>query len=264
MWRELAAVCVYVCAALLQCLHAFCSAWEFMLPEWHHVCMRRVGSWIEYVYRGCWTCVWAGVVWRPWLVGDVGIRGRLERWLHNVFALMIPTVCSSYQLHCTGFHDWRWYEITHTLLPCTPPHQSLNSNHPTTPVRERSDLGRVGKQTLRERVKEREMDMYCRKFIDREGDSQGWPLESTEALARVLIVHWDNTLTPRRALGLQCNVPAEPQHITEGAVGGSSDKVSNVLSYTMWCECTFSGCWGEVWGYQCVCLCVCMCVYIFL
>lgn len=209
-----------------------------MLPEWHHVCVRRVGSvnWVCVLAIG--LGVWARVVWRPWLVGDVGIRGRLEQWLHNVFALMIPTVCSSYQPRCTGFHDCRWYEITHTLLPCNPPHQSLNSNHPTTPVGERS-----------ERVKEREMDMYCRKFIDREGDSQGWPLESTEALARVLIVHWDNTLTPRRALGLQCNVPAEPQHITEGAVGGSSDKVSNVLSCTMCCERTFSGCWGEVWGY---------------
>ncbi|KAK1878210.1 putative 29.3 kDa protein in ccpA 3'region, partial [Dissostichus eleginoides] len=74
---------------------------------------------------------------------------------------------------------------------------SPNSDQPTAPVKKRSDQGRVGKQSLRER--EREMDMYCGKFIDGE------------------------------ALGLQRNIPTEPQHITQGALGGNSDKVSNTL-----------------------------------
>lgn len=65
-----------------------------------------------------------------------------------------------------------------------------------------------------------EMDVQCIKFIAGEGDLQRWPRVSAEALvARVVIVHWDNTLTPRRALGLECNVPAELQHIREAAVG---------------------------------------------
>lgn len=96
------------------------------------------------------------------------------------------------------------------------------------------------------RQREREMDVHYMKFM--EGDSQGWPLESTEALARVPIVHWDNTLTPWRAFGLQGNVPGQPQHIAQGAVGGSSDKLS-IPWYTIWRECAFSGCCWEVWGY---------------
>lgn len=132
-----------------------------MLPEWHNVWM--CAMWVCVQKPGYWTGVWACVVSEPWLVGDVGISGRLEQWLHNVFALMIPTVCSSYQPRNTGFHNCRWYEITHFPL------HSPNSDHPTAPVKKRSDPGRLGKQSLRER--EREMDMYCGKFIDREGDS---------------------------------------------------------------------------------------------
>lgn len=140
-----------------------------------------------------------------------------------------------------------WDNTNITPAQPTTPVPQLKPPHHTSQREWPGQSGQTNPEGTSER--EREMDMYCRKFIDREGDSQGWPLESTEALARVLIVHWDNTLTPRRALGLQSNVPAELQHITEGAVGGSSDKVSNVLSYTMWCERIFSGCWGEVWGY---------------
>lgn len=202
--------CVRVYVAWVASCVGFVNCDRVCVYKWVCLCSHRPGYW-----AGAWACF----VGSPWLVGDVGIRGRLERWLHNVFALMIPTVCSSYQLLCTGFHGCRGHEITHPLFPYTPSFSSPPV-HPTTRVRERSDPGRVGKQTHRGKTERKgEMDMYCRKFIDGEGDLQRWPLVSTEALARVVIVHWDNTLTPRRALGLQCNVPAELQHITEGAVG---------------------------------------------
>ncbi len=57
-----------------------------MLPEWHHVCMRCEVLCIVCVCVCVYVCVqrpgyltgvWARAVWSPWLVGDVGIRGRL-------------------------------------------------------------------------------------------------------------------------------------------------------------------------------------------
>lgn len=115
-------VCMLVFASPRVLFDCFSSLWEFLLPQRCHLCMYEfvvyVQEWVgSFVWRpGCWTAVWARVLWSPWLVGDAGIRGRLKWWLHNVFALMIPTVCSSYQLCCTGFHVCRWYEITHRLL----------------------------------------------------------------------------------------------------------------------------------------------------
>lgn len=79
----------------------FLSVCEFIL----FVCSITVTYVFVYILR---AVSWRGecVVWSLWLVRDVGIRKRLEQWLHNVFALMIPTVCSSYQLNCTGFHEY--------------------------------------------------------------------------------------------------------------------------------------------------------------
>lgn len=239
-------MCVCVHCQLL-CLHMFL------------LCIRVYVAWVVLcVYEIC-ICALSVCeqrpgycigVWSrcPWLVGDVGIRGRLERWLHSVFALMISTVCSSYQPRCTGFHGCHWYEITHGLLWCTLPSISPPTTTPSHQSERGVTLWQSGQtNSLGKKIGERDMDMWCSKFIGWGGDSLDWPLDSTEALARVLIVHWDNTLTPWRALGLQCNVPAQPQHITEGEVGGNRDKVSNVLKYTMvWVYCTFSGCWGEV------------------
>lgn len=79
----------------------FLSVHEFMFFVWPIA--------VTYVFAYNQRAVsWEGecVVWNLWLVRDVGIRKRLEQWLHNVFALMIPTVCSSYQLNCTGFHEY--------------------------------------------------------------------------------------------------------------------------------------------------------------
>lgn len=207
---------------------------------------------------GCARCVWSWCFGAPGWLEMLRLEGRLEQWLHNVFALMIPTVCSSYQLRCTGFHNCHRYEITQGLLSFTLPSGRQTTR---TPVRKQSDSWSGQTNSLGKKKREREMDVRCRKFIHWEGDSQGWPLGSTEALARVLIVHWDNPVTPRRALSLQSNVPAQPQHIIEGAGDGGSDKMSSVLGYTMWCECIFSSCGGEVWGYECVYVCRFMCAH---
>lgn len=43
--------------------------------------------------------------------------------------------------------------------------------------------------------------------------------------------------------------------LTEGAVGGSSDKKSNVLLYTMWCKCAFRAV-GETYDVISVNVCV--------
>lgn len=154
-------VCMLVCASLLVLFECISSLWGFLLPQWFHLCMYEfvVYVWLcvqSFVCRpGFRMAVQARVLWSPWLVGDVGIRGRLKWWLHNVFALMIPTVCSSYQLCCTGFHIYRWYEITHRLLPYLWPSVSLNTNHHTSQNQGKQSLW--GERKARER--KRVMDM---------------------------------------------------------------------------------------------------------
>ncbi len=151
-------VCVYVCVLCLAALFACVFVLRESLCCPNGVIYEMRGfvnqvfcvNWVLLCLRVFVLCVFSGLAsgvvygpawfWSPWMVGDVGISGRLEQWLHNVFALMIPTVCSSYQPRCTTFHDCRWYEITHALLPYNPP--SIRPT-PTTPPHQ-SERGGTG------------------------------------------------------------------------------------------------------------------------